>query len=204
MSLIESHPDALATTYARSLFDLALAQGGRALVEETQAELEEILELARQDRRFSEFLASRVLGHRERTASLQKIFKGRVGDLTLRFLMVLQAKHRLRHLPVIVAAYDGLAQKAFGRVEVDVFTAAPLDPDEMAGIRDRLARTLGKDVVVHPYTDGSMIGGVKFRIGDQLIDASIATKLRKLRDQLATEGSARLRSRVSRILGDGF
>lgn len=202
MPLTEAQPDALANMYARSLFELARSKGERPLIEETQAELEEILELARQDRRFGEFLASRSLGNKERTASLLAIFKGRVGDLTLRFLMVLQSKGRLSHLPAIVAAYDAMTQQAFGRVEVDVFTAAPLSPDELGGVRERLARVLNKEVVVHPYTDGAMIGGVKFRIGDQLIDASIATKLRKLRDQLANEGAARLRSRMPGILGE--
>ena len=38
--------------------------------------------------------------------------------------------------------------------------------------------------IVHPYTDNTMIGGVKFRIGDQLIDASLATQLRQFRDRL--------------------
>lgn len=202
MPLTEAQPDALATTYARSLFELAQSKGSRQLIEETQAELEEIIEIARQDRRFGEFLASRSLGNEERSASLMKIFKGRVGDLTLRFLLVLQDKGRLPHLPSIVAAYDLLVQKTFGRVEVDVFTAAPLSPDELNGVRERLSGALKKEVVVHPYTDGSMIGGVKLRIGDQLIDASIATKLRKLRDQLAEQGSARLRSRMGRVLGD--
>lgn len=202
MPLTEAQPDALATMYARSLFELARSKGDRALIEETQSELEEILELARQDKRFGEFLASRSLGNEERSASLVRIFKGRVGDLTLRFLLVLQNKDRLSHLPAIIAAYDTLVQKAFGRVEVDVFTAEPLHPDDLAGVRDRLSRVLQKDVVVHPYTDGAMIGGVKFRIGDQLIDASIATKLRKLRDQLAVEGSARLRSRMPGMFGE--
>src|SRR5690349_12671435 len=97
MPLTEAQPDALAHTYARSLFELVNSKGGRTAVEETQAELEDILELARQDRRFNEFLASQVLGTEERSASLLKIFKGRISDLTLRFLLVLNRKGRLPH-----------------------------------------------------------------------------------------------------------
>lgn len=200
MPLSEAQPDALAQTYARSLFELANSAGGRARVEESQAELEEVLELARQDRRFNEFLASRILGSEDRSASLTRIFQGRISDLTLRFLLVLNHKGRLSHLPAIAAAYDGQVQKTFGRIEVDVFTAAPMSPDDLRGVRERLGRALGKEVVVHPYIDGAMIGGVKFRIGDQLIDGSVATRLRKLRDQLAVEGSARLRSRIDRVI----
>lgn len=200
MPLTDAQPDALAQTYAYSLFELANGKGGRSAVEETQSELEDILELARQDKRFNEFLASRVLGTEDRSTSLMNIFKGRINDLTLRFLLVLNEKGRLPHLPAIAAAFDNIVQKKFGRVEVDVFTAAPMSPDELRGVRDRLGQSLGKEVIVHPYTDGSMIGGVKFRIGDQLVDGSVATRLRKLRDQLAVEGSAKLRSRIDRLI----
>jgi hypothetical protein len=41
-----------------------------------------------------------------------------------------------------------------------------------------------------------MIGGIKMQIGDQLIDASIASGLRKMRDQLNTHGLAEIRSRA--------
>lgn len=200
MPLTHTQPDALARTYAHSLYDLAHAQGGRAKVEETLGELEDVLELARRDAKFGEFLSSRSLGVAARKASLTRIFKGRVSDLTLHFLLVLNAKGRINVLSGILAAFDSIVQTAFGRVEVDVFTAQPLPADALDGIRGRLSATLGKDVIVHPYTEPAMIGGVKFRIGDRLIDGSIATRLRQVKDRLHTDGAAAMRARLSRIL----
>jgi F-type H+-transporting ATPase subunit delta len=192
--------DAISTVYAKSLFDLALKQGGRDAIESTLGELEELLEIARNDRGFREFLSSRVVDANRRGGSLEKILNGRVSDLTRKFVLVLNDKQRLGHLTSIVSAYDQLVQQHFGRVEVDVFTADPMSPDELRAVQARLASSLGKEVIAHPYTDGSMIGGVKFRIGDQLIDASVATKLRKMRDQLATNGNAAIRAKFDRIV----
>ena len=45
-----------------------------------------------------------------------------------------------------------------------------------------------------------MIGGVRLQIGDQLIDASVSTALRKLRDQLATRGLPAVRAAAERII----
>ncbi len=45
-----------------------------------------------------------------------------------------------------------------------------------------------------------MIGGVKIQIGDQLLDGSIATQLRKLTDKLNTDGSSAMRAKIGRIL----
>jgi F-type H+-transporting ATPase subunit delta len=200
MPLIEAQPDALAEIYARSLYELAEAKGGRPAIEAALAELEDILELARSDAHFSEFLASRVLPVDNRSKSLEKIFSGRVGDLTLRFLQVLNEKGRLGHLPPIVGALDRIVQEKFGRIEVDLYTAAPATREEIEQVKGRLQRALGKEPVIHAYTDPAMIGGLKMQIGDRLIDGSIATRLRQFRDQLATEGSAEIRTRAERII----
>ena len=202
MPLTETQPDALANIYATSLFELALDTGGRERIEEVLGELEEVLEMARSDASFNEFLASRVVAKREREGSLRTIFEGRVTQLTLSFLLLLNEKERLAHLPAIVAALDALVQGLFGRVEVDVFTSAPIGADELSAIRERLASALSKEVVVHPYTDATMIGGVKLRLGDRLIDGSIATQLRKFRERLTEQGAARLRSRADEIIED--
>ena len=202
MPLIESPPDALANVYARSILELAEADGGRERLESVMGQLEDILDLARADRRFGEFFASRVLSTAERRKSIHAIFTDRCDDLVMRFLLVLNEKGRLGHLPAIVAAYDAMVQEQFGRIEVDVFTAAPLDVAEIDKVKDRLSAILSKDVVVHPYTDESMLGGVKFRIGDQLVDASLASRLRRIRDRMQDTGGARLRADAQRILND--
>ncbi len=201
--LTESPPNAISRVYAQSLFELARESGGQPAIESTLGELEDILELARSDARFNEFLSSRILSASRRAVSLTAILKGRVSDLVFRFLLTLNRKGRLPDLPSIAAAFDQLVQASFGRIEVDVFTASPISADELNLIQARLKKALGKEPVVHPYTDSGMIGGLKVQIGDQLIDASIATSLRKLKDRLATDGSAKVRSAADRIIDSG-
>lgn len=203
MPLSQAQPDALARTYAVSLLELAEAEGGQERIEEALGELEDILELARADDRIGEFLSSRVLAAGVRGASLKRIFHGRVSSLVERFLLVLNEKDRLGHLPAIVASLDQMVQERFGRVEVDVFTASPVSGEELTQIRSRLAEALGKEVIVHPYTDRSMIGGVRFGIGDQLIDGSVASRLRRMRERLMTSGGAQIRARSGRIIENG-
>ncbi|MGE4198958.1 MAG: FoF1 ATP synthase subunit delta, partial [Phycisphaerales bacterium] len=132
MPLIEAAPDALARVYARSLFEMARdSGGGQATIESTLGELEDILEVARTNPRFGEFLSSRILPVDKREASLRAILSGRASDLVMRFILTLNRKGRLSRLAPIVAAYDELVQESFGRVEVDVYTASPISPDEL-------------------------------------------------------------------------
>ena len=200
MPLIESQPDALALVYARSLLELVEAKGGRGTVESTLGELEDILDLARSNPKFGELLASRVISAAARETSLEKVFKGRVSEYTYHFLQVLNHKGRLNHLGAIAAAFEQLSQEKYGVVEVDLFTAEALSPQTAEGIKHKLGEVLKKQVVIHSYIDADMIGGIKIQIGDQLIDASVATQLRQMRDKLSNHGAGSIKSRLSRII----
>jgi len=66
MAVHETQVDAVSRVYAQSLFELADARGGQAAIEEINDELESIVELARSDRAFGEFMSSRIIGVVER------------------------------------------------------------------------------------------------------------------------------------------
>ena len=200
MPLTEANPDAIAKVYAKSLFELCQQSGGRDQAEQTLGELEDILELARADAKFNEFLATRVIPTDKRDASLEAIFAGKAGDLTLRFLRLLNRKDRLGHLPPIVSSFESLVQDAFGRVEVDLFTAEAIDDATKSAFRDTLAAKLGKEIILHAYTEPSMLGGVKLRIGDRLVDDSLVTQLSRMRDRLNNDGSSRVRAGAEGII----
>lgn len=194
--------DALAQVYARSLFELAEQAGGREKILEVAEELEQTCELARAGKAFGEFLSSPIIGATRRQAALQKIFHGRITDLVLRFLLVLNIKDRLGHLEAICDAYDGHVHESFGRVEVDVYTPSELDPQQIEAIKQRIGKALDKEPILYHYTDASLLGGLMLRIGDQLVDGSVAGRLRRMRQSLLTSGGSELRDRTARILGE--
>ena len=200
MPLIEAQPNALAKVYAKSLFELAQQHGGQTNAESILGELEDIVELARNDNAFSELLASRLIDSGKRDASLERMFSGKVSPLTLNFLRQINRKGRLANLSQIATAMDALVQDQFGRIEVDVYTATPIGTGELESVRKQLSESLGKDVIMHPYTDSSMLGGIKLSMGDQLIDASIQAQLSKMRDELLDSGSAEIRGRSNDLL----
>lgn len=194
--------DALATVYARSLFELAEKAGGQSKISEVADELENICEVLRGDRKIREFFASPVIDRGLRGKSIRRIFTNRVTDITLRFLLVLNNKGRLSHLEPIAGAFDRLEQEAYGRIEVDAYTAAPMEADQIASLRDRIKAALGKEPVLHSYTDRTMLGGLKLRIGDQLIDGSVASKLRRMKRDIMADGASRLREKLGRFIDE--
>jgi F-type H+-transporting ATPase subunit delta len=200
MPLLETRPDALAQNYAVTLFELADKAGGQQRVEQSLGELEGVLAMAREDKHIGEFFASRVISAEKKAPVLERVLKGRISELTYRFIAVLSSNGRLARLPSIVEAYDHLVQNAFGRVEVDVYTAAPLDEAAKSTLSARLRELIKREPVLHSYIDESLIGGLRLQIGDQLIDGSVSTRLRKVREQLGSNGLASVKAGFDRIM----
>ncbi|MEE2719041.1 MAG: ATP synthase F1 subunit delta [Planctomycetota bacterium] len=194
--------DTLARTYATSLYELADEGGGRDMVMEIADELEQICELLRGDRQLRELFTSPIIDTGRRSEALTRIFGNRVSELVVRFLVILNRNGRLGHLDPIQAAYDQKVQEAFGRIEVDVITASEIDEAAKARIGERIKQALGKDPVMHSYTDPSIIGGVRLRIGDEMIDGSVATRLRRMGAALQQHGGNNIRSQMGRFLED--
>lgn len=181
--------DQVANVYAKSLFELALKQGGNDAASSVGEELSEVCEIARADAGVREFISSPIIDPKRRAQSLKKSFEGRISSLLLNFLLVVNRKGRLAELFNIDQAYDALLSDAFGRVEVDVFTTTGrVDAASATALQEQLRKALGKEPVLHHYSDPNMIGGVKLRIGDQLVDGSVAAQLRAMRQKLTDRG----------------
>jgi len=202
MIRLDTPPDQTDKIYARSLFELAEAKGGRAMLEELSAEFDEMADLIRANPRLHEFVASRIIPSEKKEASLKKMFQGRISELILSTILVLNRKGRLGQFMRVSAAFQAMVEKKFGRVEVDVFTRFPLPPDQADHLRGVLREAMGREPVLYAYTDKSMLGGFKLRVGDRLLDASFATRLRKMKDRIKEDGGKVIRSRFDRVIED--
>lgn len=199
---MSTQTDTLSKIYAKSLYELAEETGNDQKVLEVADELEQVCELVRGDRQFRELLASPVIDVARRAEALRRIFTDQVTDLVLRFILILNRNGRLGHLDSIQAAFDQMVQDAHGRIEVDVITASQIDEAQKARISDRIKEAIGKEPILHAYTEPGIIGGVRLRIGDEMIDGSVATRLRRMEQSLKTGGGNTIRTSMDRFLED--
>lgn len=202
MPLFDTPPDAVDKIYAASLFELVEAKGGREMLESISGELDELVELVRQEPKLGELFASRIIPVRDKETSLRHIFEGRISQVLLNLFLVLNEKDRPGRLLSITAAYQAMVQERFGRVEIDVFTRHAIPQDQVDAIRRRLEATLGREPVLYTYTDPGMIGGIRMQLGDRLLDASVATRLQKMRQSMKVDGAARMRARFEEAFSD--
>jgi F-type H+-transporting ATPase subunit delta len=183
--------------YARALLDLAEEAG---VVNGVSDELRQIEELLRGEPGLKRLVCGPGLSSEKKAGSLERIFKGRVSDLVYRFLRVVNGKDRLEALPGIIRGYVRLLDEKNGIVEADVFVATSLTDEQTQRVSAGLGRAIGGRVVLHPFVDPELIGGMKVRVGDQLYDGSVSTQLRLMRDQLVSAGREQSRVRLEKLI----
>ena len=102
-------------------------------------------------------------------------------DLTTKnFLGVLAQNRRLRDLPKIIAAFRTLAARHRGETTAEVVSAHALNDEQVIELKHRLRQRVGREVSVDLSVDPALLGGLVVRIGSQMIDSSIRTRLNSL------------------------
>ena len=202
MIRLDTPPDSIDRVYAKGLYQLAEEKGGRALLEELAGEFDELVDMFRANPQLEEFVASLIVASDVKEVSLRKIFEGRIHQYILNLMLLLNIKERDGRFVRVAAAFDEMVQAAFGKVEVYVYTRMPIPEDPLNQLRARLRATLGREPVVYAYTDESLLGGIRLRVGDKLVDASYRTRLRMLQEQLTENGVVTMRERASGAIED--
>ena len=103
-----------------------------------------------------------------------------VDATTKSFLGVLAENRRLGQLPAIMRAFRLLAARHRGEVTAEVTSAHPLGDEQVAALKQQLRQRIGRDVNVDLAVDPELLGGLVVRIGSQMIDSSIRTRLNAL------------------------
>lgn len=168
----------LAGRYASALFDLARDAKSIGTVESSLADLTAALgESADLRALVTSPLVSRTNGAKAIAAVAAAM---KLDDLTTRFLGVLAANRRLADLPAMIRAFGMIVAAHRGEVTAEVTTAHPLDADQLAALQLQLRARVGRDVAIVTKTDPAILGGLVVKLGSQLIDSSIRTRLNSL------------------------
>jgi ATP synthase F1 delta subunit len=88
-----------------------------------------------------------------------------------------------------------------GNVDVELVSALELPAAVVARVSEAVGKSVGKKADVKVSVDADLIGGMTLRIGDTLIDGSVATQLAKVEAQLKRGGVSRLQGDLSGVLG---
>jgi F-type H+-transporting ATPase subunit delta len=168
----------LAGRYASALF--ALARDERQ-IDAVGRSLDSLGRALTDSPEFAQLIASPVVSRED----AGKAFAGLTSELSIdpitsNFLGVLARNGRKRELKSIIRTFRRLAAEHRGETTAEVVTAFPLKDDQIDMLKAQLRTRAGRDVAIDASVDPAILGGIKIKIGSQMIDASIQTKLNRL------------------------
>jgi F-type H+-transporting ATPase subunit delta len=169
----------VASRYVKSLLSLAVEKKALEAVHEDMKLFADVCE---QNRALVAMLNSPIIKHDKKRAVLEKIFRGKVNDLTMAIIEILTKKNREPLLPAIAEEFHNAYNDYKGVGKATITSSVPLDKalrTEIEGIVRKLSNL--KQIELHEKVDKDLIGGFILNVGDQQIDASIQSKLKSLK-----------------------
>jgi F-type H+-transporting ATPase subunit delta len=164
--------------YAQGIFEMARAEGNLERVED------ELLSVARAVETAPELrsnLTDPQLPLEKKQGIIDELLAGRATSLTVGVIQLLVGQGRASELPAIATAVAAAAAASRDKELAEVRSAVPLDDETVERIAAALGRATGRTVEVKVVVDPDLIGGVVARVGDTVIDGSIAKRMDSLR-----------------------
>ncbi len=168
----------VASRYVKSLLGLAVERGA---VEAVHEDMVLFSKICAENRNFVVMLRSPVIRHENKRAILEKIFSGKVNELTMSIINILTRKNREPLLPAIASEFHNAYNEFKGIGKALITTTIPMDK-ELRDSVEKIVKELSnkKFVELEEKVDKELIGGFILNVGDRQIDASIKSKLKAL------------------------
>jgi F-type H+-transporting ATPase subunit delta len=130
-------------------------------------------------------LTNPFVSARAKRELLEELLAGKVTPESLRLITQAALNPLGRSLDVSLAEYARLAARRRERLVAEVHVAAPLTDGQRARLASALATAYGHQVHLNVVLDPKVEGGMTIRIGDDLVDGSVATRLAAAKRRLA-------------------
>lgn len=178
------HVSRVATRYAKSLIQMSLEQGQ---LEPVVADMKMVRQAIADSRELELLLQSPVVNLDKKESILNQVFADKVSKLTMTFISILIRKNRGGMLKEVAVSYCEQYKAYMNIHTVHVTTAVAMDDQLRSKVMAFLKQHTNDQVELEEHVDASLIGGIKIRLADKQIDASVSKKLSDLKQHFSRD-----------------
>ncbi len=174
----------ISVRYSKAIFESAVEKNILDKVNQDMVFISEICKFPE----MKDLLMSPVIFPSRKKEILHKMFEGNVEKITLSLLDLVVTNGRESYIPAITRVFVHETMKYRGITKSSLTTAVKVDSSVKKQISDMIEQVFRTKVELEETIDTDIIGGFILRVDDNLIDASLKSKLRKIKKEL--RGSA--------------
>ena len=168
-----------ARRYADAAFEIGRADGTLDAWERDLAALREALG----DEHLRRVVEHPAVSFAEKEKVMRRVVRG-VSPESLSLALLMIRRGRPGAIDPMVERFGELVRRERGISLAEVRSARPLEEAQREAVAERLRALTGDQIEINEVVDESLIGGLSVRIGDRLYDASVRSRLERLRARL--------------------
>ncbi len=167
--------------YTQALYKVAVKEDD---INQVSARLHSLRNILNSISELNQLLLTRRVGVQDKITILTNIFGNKISDIEIDLMVLLMKNGHVMLLGEIVKHFDYLLDKDSEIIKVLITSSSKISDGEVQRISTNIENNIQKKVNVTTETDASIIGGLKLRVGNTLIDGSIYSHLHKIRETL--------------------
>jgi len=176
----------IAARYATAVFELAKDASDLKNLESNVEDLGAALDASAELR---DVISSPVYSRDDQANVITAVAKKmKLMPIASNTLALMASKRRLFVLPALVAQLRALIAEEKGEVTAEVISAKAMTKTQIDKLAKAIKSRIGKDVKIDATVDESLIGGLVVKVGSQMIDTSIRSKLSSLSNVMKEVG----------------
>jgi F-type H+-transporting ATPase subunit delta len=158
----------------------------QVMVERWQSELNRVASAIAENNKVSALLSDAAAPQSAKVSALDTVMPSDLSVEIANFVRLLVQEGDVALLTQVGAHLGQMASGRSGPSQAEVVSAVELTTDEQNEIRKKLTETHGEGLTFNFSVDPSLMGGLRVRVGDKLVDTSVATRLARLSDSFAS------------------
>lgn len=177
----ENENKIVAQRYANALMEFS---GEKLSKEDIFSQIKDVQTSLNNSDDLQKVMSSPIVSNDEKKGVINKIFGNNINEIVLNFLNFLIDKNRFNIFNSIVKEYKNELNRQNGLLEIKIVSAIELNDNEKAMIKVKLQKILNKEIELDWATDSSLIGGLVFEAGDNIVDCSLQHKLQEINKEI--------------------
>ena len=167
--------------YTQALFKVVVKEND---INQVSVRLHNIRSILKSIPELNQLLITRRVQVQDKINMLKNILGDNISNIEMDLMVLLMENGHMMLFGEVVKRFDYLLDKESELVKVHITSSSIFSDNEVQRISSKIENNIQKEVEVKTETDASIVGGIKLRVGNTLIDGSIYNRLQKMRDTL--------------------
>ena len=167
--------------YAQGLYKFALKEEN---VAQFSVRLHSIKNILKSVPELNQLFITRRVQTEDKVVMLKNILGDKISGIEMDLIVLLIENGHMLLYREVLERFDYLIDKDSKIIKVQITSTTRLPDDEVQKISSTIENKIQKKLNVKMDIDTSLMGGIKLRVGNTLIDGSVSNRLQKMRDTL--------------------